>query len=70
MRIARIETCASRAIPVELLALALVGLLLLLFLPTHYLLWQRFPVWYHLVFLGSLIVIPLLGARSCTWVAQ
>jgi hypothetical protein len=44
-------------------ALALVGLLLLLFLPTHYLLWQRFPVWYHLVFLGSLIVIPLLGAK-------
>jgi hypothetical protein len=44
-------------------ALSLVGLLLLLFLPTHYLLWQRFPVWYHLVFFGSLIAIPLLGAR-------
>jgi len=44
-------------------ALSLVGLLLLLFLPTHYLLWQRFPVWYHLVFFGSLIVIPLLGAK-------
>ena len=44
-------------------ALSLVGLLLVVFVPQHYLLWQRFPVWYHLVFLGSLIVIPLLGAK-------
>jgi hypothetical protein len=44
-------------------ALSLIGLLLLFFVPTHYLLWQRFPVWYHLVFFGSLIVIPLLGAK-------
>ena len=32
--------------------------LLLLFLPVHYTLWDRFPVWYHLTFLVSL---PLLG---------
>jgi hypothetical protein len=38
-------------------------LLLLLFVPTHAMLWTRFPVWYHLVFLGSLLPLTLLGAR-------
>jgi len=33
-------------------------ILLLLFIPVHYALWPKFPVWYHLTFLGSL---PLLG---------
>jgi hypothetical protein len=37
-------------------------LLLLLFVPTHAMLWSRFPVWYHLVFLGSLVPLTLLGA--------
>jgi hypothetical protein len=44
-------------------ALSLVGLLLVIFLPEHYLLWQRFPIWYHLVFFASLVIIPLLGAK-------
>ena len=44
-------------------ALCLVGLLLLVFLPEHYLLWQRFPIWYHTVFFASLVIIPLLGAK-------
>jgi hypothetical protein len=39
------------------------ALLLLLFVPTHAMLWSRFPVWYHLVFLGSLLPLTLLGAR-------
>ena len=39
--------------------------LLLLFLPQHYVLWARFPVWYHLTFLASL---PLLGwAGGTLW---
>jgi hypothetical protein len=42
---------------------ALVVILLALFLPTHYRLWAQFPVWYHLTFLGSLILLPLLGAK-------
>jgi hypothetical protein len=42
---------------------SLVGLLLLVFLPQHYSLWPRFPVWYHLIFFLSLIVVPLLGAK-------
>jgi len=32
--------------------------LLLLFIPVHYALWPKFPIWYHLAFLASL---PLLG---------
>ena len=39
-------------------------LLLALFLPVHYSLWARFPVWYHLFFLASLLVFPVLGAMS------
>jgi hypothetical protein len=45
--------------PVKLLA----ALLLLLFLPVHYGLWDRFPLWYHAVFLASLVPLTLLGAR-------
>ena len=42
--------------------LSLIGILLLIFVPAHYMLWPRFPVWYHLVFFGSLIVVPLLNS--------
>jgi hypothetical protein len=38
-------------------------LLLLVFLPTHYQLWTKFPLWYHATFLGSLIVLTWLGAK-------
>jgi hypothetical protein len=37
--------------------------LLVLFLPGHYRIWNRLPVWYHLTFLLSLIPLTLLGAR-------
>ncbi len=36
-------------------------ILLLLFLPEHYLMWTRFPIWYHLIFLVSLPALSLLG---------
>lgn len=42
---------------------ALGGLLLIGFLPVHYSLWAKFPVWYHLVFLLSLAPLVVLGAR-------
>lgn len=42
---------------------ALILILLATFLPAHYRLWEKFPLWYHLTFLGSLIVLPVLGAR-------
>ena len=43
-------------------AIALGVLLLVLFIPNHYLLWEKFPVWYHLTFLASLFPLTLLGA--------
>ena len=44
--------------PVKVLA----GLLLLIFIPIHYRLWDKFPIWYHLTFLASLIPLTFLGA--------
>jgi hypothetical protein len=38
-------------------------LLIVLFLPVHYGLWDKFPAWYHLVFLVSLLPVVLLGSR-------
>jgi len=38
--------------------------LLLVFIPVHHSLWARFPAWYHLFFLASLVVFTLLGARG------
>jgi hypothetical protein len=40
----------------------LAGLLLAAFIPVHYTLWERFPVWYHLTFLVSLAAVTVLGA--------
>lgn len=45
------------------LPLILGGLLLAVFLPVHYNLWNRFPIWYHLVFLLSIIPLVALGAQ-------
>ena len=44
-------------------AATLTGIVLLgLFIPNHYLLLGKFPVWYHLTFLVSLLPLTLLGA--------
>ena len=37
-------------------------LLLLAFIPQHVMLWDKFPVWYHLTFLLSLVPLTYLGA--------
>jgi hypothetical protein len=37
-------------------------LLLVIFVPIHYSLWDRFPVWYHLTFL--LTLTPIVGYSS------
>jgi hypothetical protein len=39
-------------------------LLLVFFVPTHAMIWSRFPVWYHVVFLCSLLPLTMLGARA------
>jgi hypothetical protein len=38
------------------------AVLLVAFIPVHIQLWAKFPVWYHLVFLGFLLPLVLLGA--------
>jgi len=51
-------------------AATVTGIVLLgLFIPGHYLLWSKFPIWYHLTFLVSLLPLTLLGSalyqRTC-----
>ena len=41
------------------------GLLLLAaFIPQHIMLWEKFPVWYHLTFLLSLVPLTYLGGTA------
>jgi hypothetical protein len=48
----------------SMLASMSAGLLLVLaFVPQHIMLWNRFPVWYHLTFLISLVPLAWLGGR-------
>jgi hypothetical protein len=37
--------------------------LVVIFVPIHVTVWDRFPIWYHLWFLGSLVPLTLLGGR-------
>jgi hypothetical protein len=37
--------------------------LLIAFIPVHARLWSLFPVWYHLVFLGTLVPLVVLGSK-------
>ena len=37
-------------------------IMLVFFLPNHYLLWAKFPIWYHLFFLITLAPVILVGA--------
>jgi hypothetical protein len=37
--------------------------LLVIFTPVHIQLWDKFPVWYHLFFLGTLVPLVGFGAR-------
>ncbi|PWT94312.1 MAG: hypothetical protein C5B55_02935 [Blastocatellia bacterium] len=37
-------------------------IMVLLFLPVHYMLWSKFPIWYHLFFLITLAPTILIGA--------
>jgi hypothetical protein len=38
-------------------------LLLAMFVPVHVSLWDKFPIWYHIIFLGSLVPLVILGTR-------
>ena len=39
-------------------------LMLAFFIPVHYTIWSKFPIWYHAYFLLSLIAIPVLIANA------
>ena len=39
------------------------ALLLLIFIPEHISLWDKFPIWYHLTFLASLVPLAVVGGR-------
>lgn len=38
------------------------AIVLAMFIPIHVQLWARFPAWYHLAFLGTLVPLVALGA--------
>jgi hypothetical protein len=42
-------------------------LMLLIFIPDHVMLWEKFPVWYHLTFLLYLVPLTYLGGRFAGW---
>ena len=39
------------------------AIMVVLFLPVHYMIWAKFPIWYHLFFLLSLAPTILIGAN-------
>jgi hypothetical protein len=41
---------------------ALIAASIIVFIPVHYDIWDKFPLWYHVVFFVSLVVMPLVGA--------
>ena len=54
-----VTTAISRR---SMVATLLSGVVLLLaFIPEHISLWEKFPVWYHLTFLVSLVPLSYLG---------
>jgi len=53
-------------VPVLITALLLLGS----FIPVHVRLWDKFPAWYHLMFLLSLVPLTYLGAMLPTWIRR
>jgi hypothetical protein len=51
---------ARRPLPATLVPGAL---LLVVFIPVHVGLWDKFPVWYHLTFLASLVPLTYMGGK-------
>lgn len=61
---------AKRGPAVKILA----AVLLVVFIPLHYALWDKFPLWYHVSFLLSLVLVTILGAtcylRFARWTSE
>ncbi|MBV8978569.1 MAG: hypothetical protein JO261_12350 [Alphaproteobacteria bacterium] len=55
----------TRIAPGSRVAPWIVGIVLLaFFVPVHYGLWTKFPIWYHAYFLSSLLALPLIVATA------
>jgi hypothetical protein len=55
-----VTACITRSAVARLVA----GVILLIaFIPQHVMLWDRFPIWYHLTFLLSLVPLTYAGNR-------
>ena len=50
--------------------LVLVGILVVLFIPVHHALWATFPVWYHVIFFASLVMVTPVGAMLAPYNAS
>jgi hypothetical protein len=57
LAVARITKGNTRA------AVILGVVLTAIFVPVHYRLWDKFPIWYHVAFLVSLLPLTMLGAN-------
>jgi len=55
--------CATAARSDKAAGVALATTLLVVFVPMHISLWNKFPIWYHLVFLASLAPLALAGFK-------
>jgi hypothetical protein len=73
MKIARLAIGALATVAAGVVARAVAGstaagvvvgaVLLVIFVPEHVQLWDKFPVWYHLTFLLSLVPLSYFGGR-------
>lgn len=73
MKIARLAIGALATVAAGVVARAVAGstaagvvvgaVLLVIFIPEHVQLWDKFPVWYHLTFLLSLVPLSYFGGR-------
>jgi hypothetical protein len=53
--------CAAIAKPGSHAPKVVAGIIVAMFVPVHYMLWDKFPIWYHLFFLLTLAPAVLLG---------
>ena len=52
-------------VPQSTMAKLMPGVLLLIaFIPQHIMLWDKFPIWYHLTFLASLVPLTYAGGKT------
>ncbi len=55
---------AARVAPASRLAPWAMGIvMLLIFIPVHYMVWDKFPIWYHAYFLSSLVLVSGVVGR-------